>query len=33
MECLLALENLQTYINERPMPDVSITDCQVIYEP
>ncbi|EFJ45651.1 hypothetical protein VOLCADRAFT_75661 [Volvox carteri f. nagariensis] len=33
LECIAKLENLQTYINERPVPDVLITNCRVLYEP
>ncbi|GLI62619.1 hypothetical protein VaNZ11_005283 [Volvox africanus] len=33
LECLEKLENLQTYINERPVPDVTTTKWHVLYEP
>ncbi|GIL69630.1 hypothetical protein Vretimale_10286 [Volvox reticuliferus] len=33
LESLGKLENLQTYINERPVPDVTATKWHVLYEP
>ncbi|GLC45674.1 hypothetical protein PLESTB_001317900 [Pleodorina starrii] len=33
LDCLGKLENLQTYINERPVPEVTLANCRVLYEP
>lgn len=33
LENLLALQTLPTFQNERPVPDVVIASCHVIYNP